>query len=121
MKFESITGKATLYVYQDFWAQIVIYNMIQDVLHSSNKNIEKETVKHEYKYPIRINENIAIGLFKEKFIKLLIEPNDRVRDEKLLQLQRSIEKYIVPIRNLKSKDRKHNLSNKYQNNQKSSF
>lgn len=58
-----------------------------------------------------------IGLFKEKFIKLLIEPDDRIREEKLIQLQ----KYVVPIRNLKSQDRKHNLSNKYQNNQKSSF
>jgi hypothetical protein len=121
MKFESITGKATLYVYQDFWAQIVIYNMIQDVLHSSNKNLEKETVKHEYKYPIRINENMAIGMFKEKFIKILIETNDTIREENLLQLQRTIEKYILPIRNLKSKERKHNLSNKYKNNQKNSF
>ncbi|WP_243186798.1 hypothetical protein [Clostridium muellerianum] len=102
MKFESVTGKATLCVYQDFWAQIVIYNMIQDVLHSSNKNVEKETEKHEYKYPIRINENIAIGMFKEKFIKLLIEPNDTIREEKLLQLQKAIEKYILPTRNLKS-------------------
>jgi hypothetical protein len=63
MKFESVTGKSTLYVYQDFWAQIVVYNMIQDVLHSSNKDLEKETAEHEYKHPIRINENIAIGLF----------------------------------------------------------
>lgn len=70
-------------------------------------------MKHGYKYPIRINENIEIGLFKEKFIKLLIEPNDRIREEKLLQLQKSIEKYIFSIRNLKSKDRRHNLSNKY--------
>ncbi|MFT8344485.1 transposase [Clostridium beijerinckii] len=107
MKFESITGKTTVYVYQDFWAQIVIYNMIQDVLHSSNKNLEKETAKHEYKYPIQINENIAIGMFKEKFIKLLIEPNDSIREENLLQLQRAIEKYILPIRNLKSQERKH--------------
>lgn len=87
MKLESVKGKAALYVYQDFWAQIVVYNMIQDVLHSSNKTIEKETEKRKYKYPIRINENIAIGLFKEKFIKLLIEPNDRIREEKLIQLQ----------------------------------
>ncbi|WP_027625590.1 IS4 family transposase [Clostridium lundense] len=119
MKLESVTGKATLYVYQDFWSQIVVYNMIQDVLHSSNKNIEKEINKH--KYPIRVNENIAIGLFKEKFIKLLIEPNDKLREKKLIQLQRAIEKYIVPIRNLKSQDRKHNFSNKYQNNQKNSL
>lgn len=121
MKFESVTGKSTLYVYQDFWAQIVIYNMIQDVINSSNRNIEENSMNQEYKYPLKINENMAIGLFKERFIKLLIEPNDRIREKKLLQLQRAIEKYIVPVRNLKSKDRKHNLSNKYQNNQKSSF
>lgn len=121
MKFESVTGKATLYVYQDFWAQIVVYNMIQDVLHSSNKDLEKETAEHEYKHPIRINENIAIRMFKEKFIKLLIEPNDTIREDNLLQLQKAIEKYILPIRNLKSKERKHNLSNKYKNNQKNSF
>jgi len=121
MKFESVTGKSTLYVYQDFWAQIVVYNMIQDVLHSSNKDLEKETAEHEYKHPIRINENIAIGLFKEKFIKLLIEPNDTIREKNLLQLQKAIEKYILPIRKLKSKERKHNLSNKYKNNQKNSF
>lgn len=60
-------------------------------------------------------------IFKEKFIKLLIKLNDKIREEKLIQLQRSIEKYIVPIRNFKRKDRKHNLSNKYQNNRKNSF
>ncbi|WPC43255.1 hypothetical protein [Clostridium sp. JS66] len=64
---------------------------------------------------------MAIGMFKEKFIKLLIEPNDMIRDEKLIQLQRSIEKYALHIRNFKSQERKHNFSNKYQNNQKSSF
>ncbi|WP_243135772.1 transposase [Acetobacterium tundrae] len=65
MKFESITGKATLYVYQDFWAQIIIFNMIQDVLHSSNQNVKKESIEKGHKYPAQINENMAIGLFKE--------------------------------------------------------
>jgi hypothetical protein len=121
MKFESITGKATLYIYQDFWAQIVVYNMIQDVLYASNEKITEEAKSQEYKYPIRINENIAIGLFKEKLIEILIEPNDKDREKQLIQLQESIEKYVVPLRKLKSQDRKHNLSNKYKNNQKSSF
>lgn len=31
MKFESVTGKSSVYVYQDFWAQILVYNMIQDI------------------------------------------------------------------------------------------
>jgi IS4 transposase len=62
MKFESITGKATLYIYQDFWAQIVVYNMIQDVLNALNEKMTEEAKSQKYKYPIRINENIAIGL-----------------------------------------------------------
>jgi hypothetical protein len=51
--------------------------MIQDVLHSLNEKITEEVKSQDYKYPIRVNENIVIGLFKEKFIKILIEPNDK--------------------------------------------
>ena len=42
MRLESVTGKATLYIYKDFRAQIVVYNMIQDVLHTSNEKIAEE-------------------------------------------------------------------------------
>lgn len=31
MKFESITGKSTIYVDQDFRAQVLVYNMLQDI------------------------------------------------------------------------------------------
>ncbi len=31
MKFESVTGKSTIYVDQDFRAQVLVYNMIQDI------------------------------------------------------------------------------------------
>ena len=31
MKFESVTGKSTIYIDQDFRAQVLVYNMIQDI------------------------------------------------------------------------------------------
>ncbi len=37
MKFESITMKASAYVYQDFWAQVLVYNMVQDIWNSANR------------------------------------------------------------------------------------
>lgn len=37
MKFESVTGKATVYVYQDFWSQILVHNMIQDIRNSADE------------------------------------------------------------------------------------
>ena len=39
MKFESVTGKSTIYVYQDFWSQILVYNMIQDIRKSTDKEV----------------------------------------------------------------------------------
>ena len=121
MKFESITGKATIYVYQDFWAQLLVYNMIQDVRHTADVGLQKKVSKKNYKNPVRINENMAIGLFKEDFIKILIESNTRLRKQKMLQLQETIESYFLPIRETKSRERKRNISNKYKNNQKNSF
>lgn len=121
MKFESITEKATIYVYQDFWAQIVVYNMLQDVLHSSDERISEKAKIRRYKHPVQINEKIAIGLFKEKMIKIMLEQNDETRKSQLIKLEEEIEKYIVQLRKLKSRSRNHNLSNKYKSNQKSSF
>lgn len=54
-------------------------------------------------------------------IKIILEQNDKIREIQLIQLQETMEKYIVPLRKFKSHSRKHNLSNKYKNNQKSSF
>lgn len=121
MKFENVTGKASIYVYQDFWAQIVVYNMLQDILHSSNEKISEKAKIRRYKHPIRINENIAIGLFKENLIRIILEKYDKTREAQLIKLHEAMEKYIVPLRKFKSRNRNHNLSNKYKNNQKSSF
>lgn len=119
MKFESVSGKATIYVYQDFRAQILVYNMIQDIRNSANKNIGSK--EGSYKYAMRTNENIAIGLFKETMISILMEEDSSKREKQLEELQSEIEKHVLPVRKLKSSKRNKNISNKNKNNQKSSF
>lgn len=103
MKFESVTGKSTIYVYQDFWSQILVYNMIQDIRKSTDKEVAITGKKNGKKYPMHTNENMTIGLFKESI------------------LQKEMENYVLPIRVLPNRGRKKNLSNKYRNNQKNSF
>lgn len=121
MKFESITGKSSIYVYQDFWAQILVYNMMQDIRKSADKKVAETGKQNGNKYSIHTNENVAIGLFKESIIKILLEPTPQKRIEKLENLQLEMECYVLTIRKLPSKERKKNLSNKYCNNQKYSF
>lgn len=121
MKFESVTGKSTIYVEQDFRAQVLVYNMLQDIRKEADEEVSAKGREKGSKYPMHTNENIAIGLFKEQMIRLILKKNDRRRGELLFKLQAEMEEYILPQRNLPGKERKKNISNKYKNNQKNSF
>ena len=121
MKFESVTGKSSVYVYQDFWAQVLVYNMVQDIRNSADEEAVSSGRKNGNKYPMHTNENIAIGLFKESMLKILLEQEEKKRIQKLNELQEEMERYVVPKRERPSKERRKNISNKYKNNQKSSF
>ena len=121
MKFESVTGKASVYVYQDFWAQVLVYNMVQDIRNSADEAAVVTGRENGSKYPVHTNENIAIGLFKEAMLKIFLEPEEKKRLKKLEELQEEMERYVLPIRELPGKERRKNISNKYKNNQKNSF
>lgn len=121
MKFESVTGKASIYVYQDFWAQVLVYNMVQDIRNSADEEVATSGKENGKKYPMHTNENMSIGLFKEAMLKIILEPEEMKRIKKLEELQEEMERYVLPIRELPGKERRKNISNKYKNNQKNSF
>lgn len=121
MKFESVTGKPSVYVYQDFWAQVLVYNMVKDIRNSADGETVASGQRNGNKYPMHTNENIAIGLFKEAMLKLLLEQEGKKRIQKLDGLQAEMECYVVPKRERPSKECRKNVPNKYKNNQKSSF
>lgn len=98
MKFESVTGKASIYVYQDFWAQILVYNMIQDIRNSTDKEVAAIGRKNGNKYSMHTNENMAIGLFKESMLKIILEPQENKRIKKMQELQGEMERYVLPVR-----------------------
>lgn len=110
MKFESVTGKASVYVYQDFWSQVLVYNMVQDIRNSADEEIAEAGRKKGNKYPMHTNENTATGLFKEAMLKILLEPEEKKRIKKLNELQEEMERYVLPIRKLPSKERRKNIA-----------
>ena len=121
LKFESVTGKASVYVFQDFLSQIFVYNMVQDVRRSADDMAQRRGEQAGYLYPIHTNENIAIGLFKEKMIRIMLEDDDDIQTKEMTHLQQEIERYILPIRIQPGAARKKHLANKFATNQKSSF
>ena len=120
MKFESVSGKASIYVKQDFLAQIYVYNMMQDMITYAEEEIIKDE-ESKSKYHQHINENVAIGLFSQELIKILLEENNRKRYKRMKALQDEMKKHLLPKRETPSKERKHLTTNKYASNQKCSF
>lgn len=80
---------------------------------------EKKTLQgNEYK----INEGKAIGIFKEKYIKIMLIENKRKAIKELDLLEKEMEKYVSIIRKgRKSSAREWWPSNKYRTNYKTCF
>lgn len=117
LKIEEFTGNLPQFIYQDVYAQIVVYNQVQDMLYTGRKEI-KSSKGNEYK----INEGKAIGIFKEKYIKIMLIKDKRKAIKELDLLEKEIEKYVSRIRkNRKNSIREWSLSNKYRTNYKTSF
>jgi hypothetical protein len=121
MKFESVTGKAAVYVEQDFLAQVLVFNMVQDMIMEAEEQAQKKGKEREYRYEVKINENIAIGLWKEQFVRLMLEEDDERKDRMFIRLKEEIIRNTVPVRRLKGRERKWNHFNKYKCNLKPSF
>ena len=115
-----MTGTKPIYVYQDFHAQLLTYNIVHDMMRDAQKNIEeKETGKGE---KIRINENIAIGLFKEEFIEIMMIKSNQQKEKKLNRLYEEMIRYVNTVRaHNKNTPRNFRLSNKNRSNLKNSF
>jgi hypothetical protein len=102
-----------LKLYQDFLAQMLVYNMIEDITHCPEEQLKEDTEEKVYTYPVRINnpaarinENMAAGLFKDRLIERLIENDDIKRRLLFMELQADMEKYFLPVRKPESHERK---------------
>jgi len=80
---------------------MIVYNMVQDFITAAARRAARRARKKRLKYAVRINENVAIGLFKEKFVRLIIEEDSGLKGAMFRRLTADMERYIVPVRKLK--------------------
>jgi hypothetical protein len=121
MKGEYTAGKSASYVEQDFWASVVVHNIIEDLLNQANPEVADAGEKKGLKYKMHVNESIAIGHFKDQFVSLALEADDQQRGRLFDKLLSDIEAYTLPYRSTPSKPRRWNPVNKYKCNQKPSY
>lgn len=111
---ENFSGKTQITIEQDFYAQMLLYNMLEDIKKDAGKEI-KTNINNKYEY--KINMNCLVGLFKSKIIEIAIETDDKKREKLYLTLLSKIKRYLIPIKPNRSFSRdKRNTTNKYTTN-----
>ena len=73
---------------------MLVYNIVQSFCNEAEINIPKE----KYKYPMKINKNMAIGILKENMIYILMENDENKRKKMADEFEKKILEYLVPIR-----------------------
>lgn len=118
LELQNISGHSKIVVEQDFYAQMYLLNIAEDLRKEANKNI-KSKKENGYKYDYKVNMNILIGKMRMQLIELMIRrvffnEDASVRYNKMIE---EISKNIVPIRPERSNPRKpYKTRNKYRSN-----
>lgn len=117
LQIEKFTSSNKTIIEQDLFAGVLVYNMIQTMKNEATEEIEQKKYKHEMK----VNENIAIGVFKNEMIYIMLEEDDDKRVKRYDKLCRKILKYKIPIRKDRNYKIEPRINNKNSYNKLKSF
>lgn len=107
LQIEKFTSSNKTIIEQDLYSGVLVYNMIQTMKNEATEEIEQKKYKHEMK----VNENIAIGLFKDEMIYIMLEEDEEKRLKRYDKLSKKILKYKIPIR----KNRQYKIQRRTEN------
>ena len=98
-----------------------MYNMVQDIRNSADEAAVVTGCEKGSKYPVHTNGNMAIGLFKEAMLKILLELEEKKRLKKTGRITGRNGTLCFAHKETSWQRTKKKISNKYKNNQKNSF
>lgn len=119
MQVTNISSSKDTIIKQEIYSQMTVYNIVRSIANDINTQINQEDFKH----PMKVNFNMAVGFVKRFLIKILIEDDEVKRQELSDILFNNILKNLVPIRKGRKYSRSKNkkLSNKHPINKRKSI
>ena len=118
LHIENFIGKTKITIEQDFYAQIYTFNVLQDIKHTANIEIQKNNKNKNLKYEYKTNVNILAGWLKKILIAMIFINTDRERKELYDIIIEKAKKNLISINPNRSYERKHDTSkrNKFATN-----
>lgn len=119
MQVTNISSSKDGIIKQEIYSQMMVYNLVQSIVNEQEENIDQE----RYKHPMKVNFNMAVGFVKRFFVEILIEDDEKRRQELSDVLFDTILQYLVPIRKGRKYERDKNkkLTNKHPINKRKSY
>lgn len=123
LEVQNISGQSKIVVEQDYYAQMYLLNIAEDLRKEANKKVS-HTKENGYKYDYQVNMNMVVGIMRSKLIKLMVRAvffdEDVVAEYHMLIDELS--KYVEPIRPGRQNPRKpYKTRNKYRPNMRRSI
>jgi len=98
LETENFSGRLVDNVKQDFYAMMTVANMLASCLREANRNAKKQREYSGNLYEYQVNVNHAVGVFKDRLIRVIIEENRVTRQYLMSELIRQMERRVIPIR-----------------------
>lgn len=117
LKIESITSGKKIIINQEILSQMLVYNLAQSHINVAEDKINQE----KYKYQMKINHNMAIGLLKDYFIYIIMQSSPKKRIQLMDELEELIIKYLCPVRKGRKYKRNKTIKNKHHINKRKTF
>ena len=98
LETENFSGRLVDNVKQDFYAVMTAANMVASLVREANRTVRKKHKEQETQYEYRVNVNHAVGVFKDRLIRVIIEKDRIARQYLMKEMVRQMERRVVPIR-----------------------
>jgi hypothetical protein len=107
LQLENFSGKTKVSVLQDFYATIYLANLVAFAVEEADVRIADADQGNNLKYHRQANRNYTIAKLRDIFLRIIVEPDEGVRDAMLEKMLASITRHPVPIVPGRSPKRKH--------------
>lgn len=94
MKVETFSGRTVENIKQEFHALVLASNIHSLIVQATEHEMHQSNNKREHKYDLKINQNVTLGIFKNRVVELLT--SDDIKSVILLMIE-SFLRYKIPI------------------------
>jgi hypothetical protein len=98
LQVENFSGRTAKTVLQDFYVTMILSNAIAVACWEAQQIVDEQMESKGNKYDYHVNVSHAVGVFKDRFIRAMLEPNPRKRAKTIKRILLLLTRSPVPTR-----------------------